>query len=446
MRRRHRLALVGAVVAVGVLLISVTAASANDISATCTSGGSAQTCNGSWYAGPVSVVWQATPPPDSATCALGIKTQFTSDTITKISCAATWGTDGGSSTYTLHVEASNPTAAATPSRPPDSNGWYNHPFSVSFRGAAFSGIAACTAVSTYAGPDTLSTNVAGTCIDHAGKVAGASVPVHYDATPPTITSALASRPPDHDGWYTHPVTFAFAGTDATSGVSGCTNIAYAAPSSASASVVGSCVDRAGNVARMAVPLHYDATAPSLSVSAGTGDGFTALSWKTGTDVAPLASIEVARKPGRRGADSSVVYRGKAGAFRDNRVGNGKRYRYTITATDQAGNESTRVIRLTAGPHLISPGDGARLSAPPLLTWTSVRRATYYNVQLFRGRKLMSTWPEATSLQLKRRWQFDGHHYRLRPGRYKWFVWPGYGERSAGRYGRAVGSGTFVVSS
>jgi hypothetical protein len=105
-----------------------------------------------------------------------------------------------------------------------------------------------------------------------------------------------------------------------------------------------------------------------------------------------------------------------------------------------------VIRLTAGPHLISPGDGARLSAPPLLTWTSVRRATYYNVQLFRGRKLMSTWPEATSLQLKRRWQFDDHHYRLRPGRYKWFVWPGYGERSAGRYGRAVGSGTFVVSS
>ncbi len=241
------------------------------------------------------------------------------------------------------------------------------------------------------------------------------------------------------------MTFAFAGTDATSGVSGCTNIAYAGPSSASASVVGSCVDRAGNVARMAVPLHYDATAPSLSVSAGTGDGFTALNWKTGADVAPLASIEVARKPGRRGADSTVVYRGRTAAFRDDQVGNGKRYRYTITATDQAGNESTRVIQVTAGPHLIAPGDGARLSAPPLLTWTSVRRATYYNVQLFRGRKLMSTWPDGTSLQLKHRWQFAGHHYRLRPGRYKWFVWPGYGERSAGRYGRVVGSGTFVVT-
>ena len=202
--------------------------------------------------------------------------------------------------------------------------------------------------------------VAGTCIDNAGKIAGASVPVHYDATPPTITSGLPTRPPDHNGWYTHPVSFAFNGTDATSGVSGCTNTTYAGPSSASASVVGSCVDRAGNIARMAVPLHYDSTGPSLAVSTGTGDGFVALEWKTGADVAPLASIEVARKPGRRGPDSSVVYRGKAGDFRDVHVGNRKRYRYTITATDQAGNESTRVIGITAGPHLISPADGARV--------------------------------------------------------------------------------------
>ena len=280
----------------------------------------------------------------------------------------------------------------------------------------------------------------GSCIDNAGKIAGASVPVHYDATPPTITSGLPTRPPDHNGWYTHPVSFAFNGTDATSGVSGCTNTTYAGPSSASASVVGSCVDRAGNVARMAVPLHYDSTGPSLAVSTGTGDGFVGLEWKTGADVAPLASIEVTRKPGRRGPDSSVVYRGKAGDFRDVHVGNRKRYRYTITATDQAGNESTRVIGITAGPHLISPADGARVGTPPLLTWTSVRRATYYNVQLFRDKKVMSTWPDGTSLQLKRRWRFAGHHYKLAPGRYKWFVWPGYGERSAGHYGRVIGSG------
>ena len=58
---------------------------------------------------------------------------------------------------------------------------------------------------------------------------------------------------------------------------------------------------------------------------------------------------------------------------------------------------------------------------------------------------MSTWPDGAGLQLKRRWRFAGHHYKLLPGRYKWFVWPGYGERSAGHYGRVIGSGTFVVT-
>src|SRR5581483_10094960 len=149
----------------------------------------------------------------------------------------------------------------------------------------------------YGGPDTLNTSVAGGCIDHAGKTASASVSVHYDATPPTITSGLPTRAPDHNGWYTLPVTFAFNGTDATSGVSGCTNVSYAGPSSASAAVTGSCADRAGNVARMAVPLQYDSTAPSLAVSTATGDGFVGLDWKTGADVAPVTSIEVTRKPG-----------------------------------------------------------------------------------------------------------------------------------------------------
>ena len=79
----------------------------------------------------------------------------------------------------------------------------------------------------------------------------------------------------------------------------------------------------------------------------------------------------------------------------------------------------------------------------MLTWTSVRRATYYNVQLFRDKKMMSTWPR-TSLQLKRTWRFAGHRYKLAPGRYNWFVWPGL-RRSLSRPLRPViGSGTFVV--
>ena len=37
--------------------------------------------------------------------------------------------------------------------------------------------------------------------------------------------------PDHGGWYSQPVTFTAAGTDATSGVLGCDEPTYAGPDS-----------------------------------------------------------------------------------------------------------------------------------------------------------------------------------------------------------------------
>ena len=51
----------------------------------------------------------------------------------------------------------DPAASATPDRPPDANGWYNHPVTVTLAGTAFSGIAACTPAQTYGGPATAAT-------------------------------------------------------------------------------------------------------------------------------------------------------------------------------------------------------------------------------------------------------------------------------------------------
>jgi hypothetical protein len=75
----------------------------------------------------------------------------------------------------------------------------------------------------------------------------------------------------------------------------------------------------------------------------------------------------------------------------------------------------------------------------------VRRATYYNVQLYRGGKVLSEWPTRPTLELKYAWKFAGRGYRLRPGRYRWYVWPGFGKKAAGRYGTLIGTGTFVVA-
>ena len=40
----------------------------------------------------------------------------------------------------------------------------------------------------------------------------------------------------------------------------------------------------------------------------------------------------------------------------------------------------------------------------------------------------------------------GRRYRLTPGRYRWYVWPGLGARSAKRYGSVLGSSSFVIVS
>jgi hypothetical protein len=75
----------------------------------------------------------------------------------------------------------------------------------------------------------------------------------------------------------------------------------------------------------------------------------------------------------------------------------------------------------------------------------VRRAQYYNVQLFRaGRKQLTAWPRAPRYQLKLRWTYAGKPRRLAPGRYRWMVWPGFGPRSKVNYGKAIGRSTFVV--
>ena len=78
-------------------------------------------------------------------------------------------------------------------------------------------------------------------------------------------------------------------------------------------------------------------------------------------------------------------------------------------------------------------------------WPSVRRARYYNVQIFRGeRKLLSVWPARPRYQVERSWRFRRKPRRLVPGNYRWMVWPGYGQRAQGRYGKPIVKSTFSI--
>ena len=233
------------------------------------------------------------------------------------------------------------------------------------------------------------------------------------------------------------VRLPFTGLDATSGFEPC-SVAYAGPDSDTTEAVGVCHDRAGNVATLSVPLRYHATPPSLKVRVSPGDGRVSLSWRA------TGRVQVVRSPGLRGAHASRLYEGTSRSFTDSHLRDGARYTYSVRAKDGAGNVTKRSITVTVGPRLVAPVNDALVATPPLLRWTPVRGASYYNVQLFRGGKLLSTWPVRSTLQLSRTWRFGGHQYRLTSGRYAWYVWPGFGEIGLGRYGRLIGHSTFVI--
>jgi hypothetical protein len=264
-----------------------------------------------------------------------------------------------------------------------------------------------------------------------------------DRTAPRVTSYQTDRPPDYNGWFNHPVGLTFQGSDATSGVAACSSTTYGGPDGQGVMISGSCRDVAGHTGVGALPLNYDATPPPAPVvDSLPGNKRVALEWSTSPD----SQAEIARV--ERDAPPVVVYRGPGGAFTDRSLKNGRRYRYAVTLIDQAGNRAVGTTStVPTSSDLLVPPRGSRIPGvpPPTLIWKPARNASYYNVQIFRGgEKVLSTWPRDWRLQLKRRWRFGGKRYRLVPGKYCWYVWPGKGKRSKRDYGKRLGRSCFRI--
>jgi hypothetical protein len=270
-----------------------------------------------------------------------------------------------------------------------------------------------------------------------------SVTVKLDKTQP-VASTVLERMPDANGWYNRPLAVAFTGTDATSGLASCSSTRYSGPDNAAAFVTGLCSDNAGNVANLSFTFKYDATAPSLfAVAAKVGNRSAEVGWRKSTDT---QLVEVVRAPGRNGQGETVVYRGSETGFRDTGLIVGRKYEYRVIGVDEAANRAEHKLDLVATGALLSPAPAERVTSPPNLVWTAARGASYYNVQLFfRGRKVLSAWPVRPGFRVRRTWIYNGRRHRLRSGVYRWYVWPGIGRISATRFGRMLGSSTFVVA-
>ncbi len=307
---------------------------------------------------------------------------------------------------------------------------------------ATSGVAGCTQA-TYDGPDDRSVALSGSCEDRAGNQSGSKVFIlRYDETAPSNGGGSPSRGPDENAWYNRPLTVTFHGSDATSGIDACTQVTYSGPNTADASVPGFCRDEAGNQSGSSrVQFKYDGTPPALiSVTVKAGNRRARLTWEASPDT---NLVEIVRKAGTRSAGVRV-YRGTGRTFTDKGLENDVRYHYSLTGYDKARNAATRDVVATPTAPLLSPEAGARVSAPPRLVWKPAVEATYYNVQVWRRGRIFSAWPTSASFQLKRTWTYNGRRYRLTPGRYRWYVWPGLGRPGQEKFGRLIGSSSFVV--
>lgn len=320
------------------------------------------------------------------------------------------------------------------------NGWYRSNVTVNWTVVGAEVSAGCDA-------KTLTSDTAGTKITCTATSAGdettKSVTIKLDKTYPSA-APVPSRLPDANNWYNRPLAVIFSGHDDMSGIESCSSALYGGPDNGAAAIAGSCRDLAGNVTGASFGFKYDSTPPTLfAVTATRANRAAELAWRKSSDT---QRVEVWRAPGVGGAGESVVYQGGDAAFRDTGLVVGRKYEYRVAGLDDAANRSEQKLDFIATGALLTPAPAERVTAPPELVWTPVKRASYYNVQLIvRGRKVFSAWPARPSLRLRRTWIHNGRRYRLRPGTYRWYVWPGYGRIKAADYGKLLGSSTFAVA-
>jgi predicted metallo-beta-lactamase superfamily hydrolase len=201
------------------------------------------------------------------------------------------------------------------------------------------------------------------------------------------------------------------------------------------------------------------TQPPAQVSklaARAADSAVTLTWLAPADV-DFDHVVVEKSSG--GAPLSAVYTGSATTYTAKGLTNGVEYRFVVVSYDKAGNASSEaaIVATPAAAMLVQPKDGAVTTKPPTLSWRGVAGASYYNVQLYRvpstvqttsgqisGLKVLSIWPTARSLRLSAKWVFAKKTYQLSPGRYRWYVWAGFGPRVEVKYGPLLGQSSFVV--
>lgn len=230
---------------------------------------------------------------------------------------------------TLKVDSTPPViGAATIAGTQGQNGWYTSNIVVTWSATDPESRVTTPPCNTTINTDTASVNVSCTATSAGGSVTSPSVTLKRDATPPTITAAVAPVP-NAGGWNNSDVTVSYTCADALSGLAA----ACPAPQTVSAegnAAMPSISDLAGNKSVAGVSARIDKSAPVVAV-VGVSNGAT---YTVGS--VPAATCNTTDALSGVATQATVAVTGGAAD------GLGL---FTVTcssATDQAGNSSQPV--------------------------------------------------------------------------------------------------------
>ena len=378
-------------------------------------------------------------------------------------------------TYSWTIDATAPKASIS-SGPPSHSGSRSASFAFESdeNGSTFecalddADFSACVSPQAYNGLDDGAHSFKVRATDLAGNTSDTETySWTIDAVPPIVT--ITSGPPATSSSSSASFTFSSADAGATflCALDGAAFASCASPQDYAGLVDGAhtfTVEASDAKGKLGAPASYGWTISSIVIAAvdttpprvvGTLHARVKyrdalLSWRLPTDE-DFDHVTVSRVTGN-GSQWVPMYTGAGTTYDDKSVNNGIDHRYSVVAFDRAGNASPAV--LTSAPAsalLLSPKRGARvsvspkrlssLSSQPVLIWTQIRGARFYNVQLFKGnRKVLSRWPRSSRLSLPSRWTYEKRHYTLSRGAYRWYVWPALGAR----YGALEGQSSFRV--
>ena len=205
------------------------------------------------------------------------------------------------------------------------------------------------------------------------------------------------------------------------------------------------VDAAGNGSAGAAPAAVtipDMTPPGAPAASRSvkAKGLTiAMTWRlpAATDLLKIVIVRNATRSPKSMTDGKdrLHRQGREGPVRQ--LGGTTAF-YRAFAVDRAGNASaTGGVRIKQPKFRLFPENGSEVRGTVRLTWKKPKRASYFNVQMYLGSKRVTqAWPKNASFKIPRS--------KLKRGKtYTWYVWPGVGYKSAGRYGTMIGKSTFT---